>query len=269
MQAIDGFDNIQAAHGRNGGPLPGGTYVMLITACKEDVTGYGNQCLKVAYDVVDGEHAGKYADIANDPEQNWRHEVEIDTQELNGGRLKALIDAVVASNPGYVWDWNEAGLVGKIVGLILQERKQTNTKGKRKGQTSTYLDFWDAVPAQSVRSGEINFVPPVNDKRTNMAQQAEMAAAVPPVAVPQSYGQPVVGPAVPPTPATTPAPSMQGAAIPPAAPPVQTGFGQQQMPMAQPQYQQPMQQPQYQQPMQQPVQAPNVTGVYDEDIPFN
>ena len=120
MQPISGFESVQAVHGRGGGFLPGGTYAMVITAAKEDTTGYGNQSLRIAYDVMEGEHKGIYSDIASDPDQNWRHEVEIDVQEANGARLKALVDAVVASNPGYAWDWNEAGLVGRYVGLVLQ-----------------------------------------------------------------------------------------------------------------------------------------------------
>lgn len=245
MQPINGFENVQAVHGRSGGMLPGGTYVMVITSAKEDTTGYGNQSIRIAYDVASGDYAGKYADIVADPEQNWRHEVEIDVQEANGARFKALIDAVQASNPGYVWDWNEAGLVGKYVGLVLQERKVTLTRGKNKGQDRTYLDFWDAVPAQSVLDGSCNVVPPVNDRRTNKGDQPQ-----------QQVQAPVIEP--------TAAPQV------PAMPQVQ-------QPMMTPQIQQPMQQ---QMPMQQQVQygyqqplQPRPTyqaqpEVADEDIPF-
>jgi hypothetical protein len=259
MQAIQGFENVQAVHGRTGGALPGGTYPMVITSAKEDTTGYGNQSLRVAYDVVEGEYAGRYADIAGDPDQNWRHEVEIDVQEANGARLKALIDAVQASNAGYVWDWNEAGLVGKYVGLVLQERKTTLTRGKNKGQERTYLDFWDAVPYQAVVSGEVNVVPPVNDKRTAKNEDSQDVA---PVAVPAGYAQ-QGAPVQPMQPIQAPQQPVQQAM------PVQPQYmPQQQTIPVQPMYQQ---QPQpvpvgYQQqsmPMQPPAQ-----DVYDEDVPF-
>lgn len=256
MQAIQGFESVQAVHGRTGGMLPGGTYPMVITACKEDTTGYGNQSLRVAYDVVEGEYAGRYADIAGDPEQNWRHEVEIDVQEAGGARLKALVEAVQASNPGYVWDWNEAGLVGKYVGIVLQERKQTNKRGKRKGQTSTYLDFWDAVPYQAVVSGEVNVVPPVNDKRTARDDDEQEAT---PVAVPAGYAR-------------------QGSPVQPMQPmqPIQAPQQpvQQAMPMQQPVYA-PQQQAMPMQPMyqQQPQPVPvgyqqQAVEVANDDIPF-
>lgn len=243
MQPINGFENVQAVHGRSGGMLPGGTYVMVITSAKEDTTGYGNQSIRIAYDVASGDYAGKYADIAADPEQNWKHEVEIDVQEANGARFKALIDAVQASNSGYVWDWNEAGLVGKYVGLVLQERKVTLTRGKNKGQDRTYLDFWDAVPVQSVLDGSCNVVPPVNDKRTNKNEKPQ-----------QQVQAPVIDPSMAPQ-----MPNLPQVQQPTVAPQVQQPMAPQ-MPMQQAQYgyQQQAPRPTYQ---QQP-------DVYDSDIPF-
>jgi hypothetical protein len=239
MQPIQGFDSVQAIHGRQGA-LPGGPYVVVIMRAKEDVTGYGNPCLKVVYDILEGPFAGRFADINADTDQDWRHEVEVDTAEANGARLKALTDAIAASNPGWVWDWNEQNMANRVFGLVLQERKVTRTKGKNKGKDATYLDFWDAVPADAVRAGQVP-TPPVNDRRTSQPQQA-------PVPVPASYGQqqaPVAAPVAP-----------------QAAP---------QAPVAQPTYQQ--QAPTYQQaPAPQYVpqtyqQAPAMP-MADDDIPF-
>jgi len=230
MQPIQGFDNVQAVHGRQG-MLPGGPYVAVVVRAKEDTTGYGNPCLKVVYDIVEGQYANKFADIDADVEQDWRHEVEIDTAEAGGARLKALVDAIAASNPGWVWDWNEGNMVGRVFGLVLQERKITLTKGKNKGKDRTYLDFWDAVPADVVRTGQAP-VPPVNDKRDQQPQT---------MAVPPTFAQQ-------PTPmATQPAPMAQPVAAPMA-----------------PQYQQPYQTAQQQTPM-----APQPAGgLYDSDVPF-
>lgn len=242
MQPISGFEQAQPVHGRrNQQPLRGGTYAVVITAASEDLTGYGNQCLKIAYDITHGEHAGRFSDIAADPEQNWKHQFEVDVQEMQGGRLRTFVEAVEASNPGYAWDWNEAGLVGKHVGIVLQERLQTNQRGRRKGQTSSYLDFWDAVPVTDVLSGAASEVPPVNDRRTNAGEQEAQ-----PVAVPQTFGQQQQQPV--------------------AQPMAQQPIAQPQQPVAQP-YQVPQPQ-QQQQPYQVPVQQPQQPNVYDKDIPF-
>ncbi len=246
MQAINGFENVQAVHGRMQ-PLAAGPHIIQIQAVSEDVTGYGNRCLKLVYDIAEGQDAWRFADIAGDPSMNWRHEVELDLQEQNGARLKALVDAMERDVPGFaaafLSDWNEQRFVNQIVGVVFQERLQTNTRGKRKGQTSRYLDLWDFVPASTIRSGEVNYAPPVNDKRTNKGEQPAQPTTAP-VAAPANFGQ------------QQPAP--QAAPQAPVAP---------QAPMQQPmpqQFQQQYQQPQAPMPMQQNT----VTGVYDQDIPF-
>lgn len=244
MQPIQGFENVQAIHGRQGA-LPGGPYVVMVVRAKEDMTGYGNPCLKVVYDIVEGQFAGKYADVNHDEEQDWRHTAEIDTAEANGARLKTLVDAIAASNPGWVWDWNEQNMVGCVFGLVLQERKVTVSRGKNKGKDRTYLDFWDAVPADMVRAGQVP-TPPVNDKRTSKPAQQ-------PVAVPQQF-------AAPQQTSPTAQPQAPTAPVAPMAAP-------QQAPMAAPAQQQFA--PQYQQQVpQQFAQQPPVTGVADSDIPF-
>ena len=254
MQAIPGFENVQAVHGRTSTRIPGGAYVMRIVRAKEDLTGYGNMCLKVVYDVLEGEYAGLFADIEGDLEQDWKHTVEIDCQEAQGGRLRTLVEALQASNPGYVWDWNEAALAGKVVGLVLQERRTTVTKGKNKGKDRTYLDFWDAVPVDAVRAGTVE-APPVNDQRKPKEDKPKVQA------VPPTFG-------AQPQPAQVQAPVAPQQPMPPQyQQPIQAPAMPQQ-PMQVPQYQQPMPQqqqmqaPQYQQPMQADV------SVYDKDIPF-
>lgn len=251
MQPIQGFESVQAVHGRSSTRLPGGAYVMRIVRCTEDLTGYGNMCLKLVYDVAEGKYAGLYAGIENDKDNDWRHMVEIDTQEAQGGRLRALVDALQASNPGYVWDWNEAALANKVVGIVLQERKVTLTRGQNKGKDRTYLDFWDAVPVDAVRAGQVE-MPPVNDQREQ--KQQPQAVTPPPAVAPVSgqqlmqqvaqaqYQQPQV--------VTGQQLMQQVAQQPMAAPQQQLMQGQQVMPQPTGQAQQPQ------------------ASVYDSEIPF-
>lgn len=272
---IPDYDPNAEQHGKQQA-LPAGPYVVFIQRVKLDTTGYGNQSIKVVYDIADGEFAEIYAGLFDDETMDWRHEVEIDIQQNRGALLNAFIKAVMASNPGYVFDWNDPNnldtLVGKVLGLVLQERLVTVKRGARKGQDSRYLDLWDMVPAESIRSGEVNFVPPVNDKRDHAEPQQ---VAAPPMvnAAPQQVGtmpsvaapQPASSPSIPPLQSVA-APQPQGYGQPAPAPqmqvpqmqapqmgyPAQTAYGYAQ--------QAPVQ--------QQVVQAPNTTGVYDSDIPF-
>lgn len=249
MQPIQGFDNIQAVHGRQG-MLPGGPYVAVVVRAKEDVTGYGNPCLKVVYDIMEGQFAGKFADIAADEDQDWRHTAEVDTAEAGGARLKALTDAIAASNPGWVWDWNEANMIGRVFGLVLQERKITVSKGKNKGKNRTYLDFWDAVPADAVRQGIVH-TPPVNDQRDAPQQPVTVPQGIAQQAAPVAAPNPQYAPQAAPMPPMAPTPPMQQPMAQPVAP---------QQPMAQV----PMS---YQMPAQQPMPQQQA-DVYDHDIPF-
>ena len=261
--------NVQAeSHGRGGGRLKAGTYIVRIDKVEEDVTGYGNQSLKLVYDVAEGECTGIFAEISGDADNDWRHTIEVDCEENNGGRLNSLIKAVALSNPGFppleqwVDDANEQLLVGKFVGVTFQERQVTGTRGKSKGKMVSYLDLWDFIPIEQVRSGNFE-KPPVNDRRDYNAE-AQAASAVAqqevPVGVPQGLGTQAVPNAVPTgVPAGVPA----GASIAPA--PVVPQGAVAQVPGAQaPQY--PQQTVQYQ---QQPVQ-PSVTQseFASQDIPF-
>ena len=269
---IPNYDETREVHGRQQ-KIPAGCYVAIIQRVSLDITGYGNQCLKVVYDIAEGEYAKCFSDMAGDPEQDWKHNFEIDIQQSNGGLLNTFIKAVQLSNPGYVFNWDDPNniesLVGRTFGVVFQQRLYTLTRGANKGQTRDQLDMWDTVDANAIRTGVVNFVPPVNDKRTNKGEAAQGAGApvaVPPTIAPVSNGSA----AAPQQPAYTPIQPAQSAAAP------QPGA---QMPaMQQPAMQAPaMQAPVYQQPAQQPapqmnaqttVQAVTASDLYDSDIPF-
>lgn len=252
MRPIENYDNLQAAHGRRGA-FQAGTYVMRILSCKEVTTGYGNQALDVVFDVAEGPEAGRFADIAYDSTQDWRHHFEVDMDEMGGARVKTLLDAVMASNPGWAildWDTVEERLAGCLVGITLQARLVTGTRGKAKGKTRTYLDFWDALPVAKVRAGDYEDAP-VNDQRDPAAKAQDRPKQTP--QAPAAY-QPQA-PTAPTAPAyQQPVPTAYGT---PQA--YQPAPQQAQMPMAQPApvaYQQPTY-----------PQAP-AASVYDEDVPF-
>lgn len=255
--------NIQSeTHGRNGGRLKAGTYVVRIDSVLEDQTGYGNQSLKLVYNIVEGEFAGFFDDITGDASSDWRHTIEVDVEENNGGRLNSLINAVAASNPGFpaLQQWVEGGanelmLIGKVVGVTFQERLITNKRGKRKGQTSSYLDLWDFLPVDRVRMGQYD-IPPVNDQRDPSSAMAAEQSQVP-VTVPSAMAQgiaqqaPMVGAAPNAAPSAPVVPSPQAAVAAPMAPQVPMAGYQQQAYAPQPQ-----------------VAGVPQQDVYSEDIPF-
>lgn len=270
MRKIENFDQVQAAYGRNGGRLKAGTYIIRIDGVSEDQTNYGNDCLKLVYNIAEGEFAGFFDDIAGQPDMDWRHTIEVDVEDGNGKWLKGLIDAVAASNPGFVWNWDENALIGRFVGVTFQERQTTAKRGKRKGRMQSYLDLWGFVSVEQVRSGDYD-TPAINDKRD---YEAEAKAAAldqqqqTPVSVPSSIAQGMAPQApstnapqnaVPQAPTTVPPTSMtqQVPAAPQTAP--QQGYPQQG-------YQQ--QVPQQQGYQQMPPVSQQNPDMYAQDIPF-
>ena len=64
--------------------------------------------------------------------------------------LKGFTVAVEKSNSGYVWNFDEKSLKGKIVGLVLGEEEFVNSVGKLR--TRTYVESVRSV--DSIRKGD-------------------------------------------------------------------------------------------------------------------
>lgn len=46
--------------------------------------------------------------------------------------FKGLIQAVIDSNPNYVWDWNERSLTGKYIGFVFGEEEYLNNNNEKR-----------------------------------------------------------------------------------------------------------------------------------------
>lgn len=64
--------------------------------------------------------------------------------------LKGFTNAIEASNKGYKWDWNEQGLKGKLVGVVIGEEEYINQKGAVR--TRTYVNAVRSV--ETIEKGE-------------------------------------------------------------------------------------------------------------------
>lgn len=138
MKQFDGFKS--EASGKKFLMLPAGTYVAGIKNVKIDGA-EPDQQLVLRLDIIEGEYAGYYTkrwehDSANaglqqqyqakykgdlrlqipNPENGRRSHPEWDVRAFNNA-----VWCIEQSNPGYKWDWNEAGLKGKVVGINVRE----------------------------------------------------------------------------------------------------------------------------------------------------
>lgn len=120
--------------------LPKGAYVCKIVSAKEDENQYGSRLL-IAFDISEGEYAGYYQEKYNassDESKKWSGVVRVnipaeDGSEADQWRIRAFNSAIVAieaSNPGYLWDWNEKALKGKTVGVVFNEKEFRASDGR-------------------------------------------------------------------------------------------------------------------------------------------
>lgn len=129
MKAFDGFKS--EASGGKFPVLPAGPYVAKIINVKIDGD-EPDQSLILRLDIAEGPHAGYYTNRFNakkDGQYPEKYKGDLRIRIPNPDNTKAMypesdvrrfndaIYRIEQSNPGYHWDWNERGLIGRIVGV--------------------------------------------------------------------------------------------------------------------------------------------------------
>jgi hypothetical protein len=144
MKPIANFEEVKAS-GEGFEKLGPGGYVIEIQECDDYED---KQYLYALYDIAEGDFKGKFSD-AFFSDKEYAHNLYLSYKDSAAGMFKNFTDSVEKSNPGYAWDWNEAGLKGKLVGIILREEEYTGNDGIVK----TRLTKASFKPATDIRSG--------------------------------------------------------------------------------------------------------------------
>ena len=184
MKAFEGFKS-EKSGAAGFGQLPTGAYVGKITSVK--VEGQEpDQTLAIAVDVTEGEHAGYFSLRLKHDQENSSGKYEVKYKGVyrlripNAANTKAMypesdlkrfndaIWRIEASNPGYHWDWNEKGLVGRAVGFSMQEDEYN-------GNTFTRIGRFEVV--DDVRAGSVPMMKP--RKPRNNTAAVTTSSAVP------------------------------------------------------------------------------------------
>lgn len=133
MKPINNYENVQASTGEFARPSAGGYICKIVDV--EDVPmneqGKGDY-LRIEYDIADGEFKGYYKEQFDRWGGNWNASFIRSYKEKAQGMFKHFTNCIEASNAGYEWDWNEKGLIGKVVGLVLGEEDYKNSAGEIK-----------------------------------------------------------------------------------------------------------------------------------------
>lgn len=140
MKAIQNWDSIKEVGGTIEN-LPSGAYVCEIKQAEEKSNRNGGTRLEVSFDVCEGDYKNWFMEDwkSQDREDKfWRGIINqnvpneySDKFDLQCRFFKRFTNAVEASNPGYHWDWNEASLKGKKVGVVFGEYERESQRGTR------------------------------------------------------------------------------------------------------------------------------------------
>lgn len=181
MRPFNNYDTTQTISAR--AQLPVGAYICQIFKAEEKVytspKGEWHK-LEVSFDISEGEHKDFYANdykAQTGEDKKWKGILRMNIPSDDGSEadnwakrsFKTNILAIEESNNGYHWDWNEAQLKGKTVGIVFRS-EEWEYNGKRGWRTAPFK----MVPAADVKSGNIKIPDPkpLNGKAASQASTA-------------------------------------------------------------------------------------------------
>ena len=140
--------------------LPAGGYVVEIQAGVISKYPSGDEYLDIVFDIAEGEYKDYYRDQFEEstlPDKRYKGHIRVNLPKDDGSeqdaytlrRLKTAITAIEHSNEGYTFNWDEATLKGKTVGLLFRN-KEYSWQGREGFWTEPFL----FISADRVRSGD-------------------------------------------------------------------------------------------------------------------
>jgi hypothetical protein len=157
MKVIENYGSVQVSSGEFARPTAGGYICKIMDV--EDVPineqGKGDY-IRIEYDIADGDFKGYYKEQFERWGSNWNASFIRSYKEKALGMFKHFTNCVEKSNAGYEWDWNEKGLIGKVVGLVLGEEEYKNSIGEIK----TKLVVSQVKTVEEIKNGDFKIPAP-------------------------------------------------------------------------------------------------------------
>lgn len=161
MKAFNGLEIKKSVSANE--PLPAGGYVAKILNAKVEEYSWGEK-LVISFDIAEGEYKDFFRKQYNEntrEDKKWKGNFRLTVPQENNQYFDSqkrtfgnAIWAIEESNPGYHWDWNEAALRGKMVGVLFRNFEWEMDDG-RSGWSTECCTF---VSVDDVRTG--NFKQP-------------------------------------------------------------------------------------------------------------
>lgn len=157
MKAFNGFEAKKQGGERE--KLPAGGYVAKIMNAEEISYSWGSVLL-ISFDVIEGEYKDffrrDYQENTNE-DRKWRGTYRLTIPRDDGSEKDEwtkrtfgnAIWAIEDSNRGYTWDWNEAGLKNKTVGVLFRNREW-----EMSGNTGWTTECCKLTSVDDIRNGK-------------------------------------------------------------------------------------------------------------------
>ena len=156
MKAFNGLEIKKSVSASE--PLPAGGYVAKILNAKVEKYSWG-EVLVISFDIAEGEYkdffSKQYKENTREDKKwkgNFRLTVPQESNQYFDSQKRTFGNAIWAieeSNPGYHWDWNEAALKGKMVGVLFRNFEWAMDDG-RSGWSTECCTF---VSVEDVQTG--------------------------------------------------------------------------------------------------------------------
>ena len=159
MKRIENYETVQASSGEFARPTAGGYICKIMDV--EDVPLNSKEpnkgdYIRIEYDIADGEFKGYYKEQFDRWGGNWFASFIRSYKETAVGMFKHFTNCVEKSNAGYEWDFNEKGLIGKVVGLVLGEEEYEN----KSGEIKTKLIVSQVKTVEEIKNGDFKVPAP-------------------------------------------------------------------------------------------------------------
>lgn len=188
MRPFKDYETTQTITGSR--QLPVGAYICTILKAEEKVynTSKGGEWhkLEISFDIAEGENKGFYAAdyrAQTGEDKKWKGVIRLNVPNDDGSEMdawnkrsfKTNMQAIEESNNGYHWDWNEAQLKNKTVGIVF--RSEEWEYNGRSGWRTAAFKF---IPAADVKSGNFKIPDPKPLKgKASAPQPVVNASALP------------------------------------------------------------------------------------------
>lgn len=156
MNITPGYEKA-AAYDGSSERLPAGGYICRIMKAWVETTRNGSEQLVLALEIAEGNYEGFArkqfnSRKANNPNAAWPcifKQFALGTDGQTNPFFKGMLKSIEESNAGYVWNWQEATLANKMIGMIFREEEFEASDGSIK--TTVRPAFPRSV--QTIRNG--------------------------------------------------------------------------------------------------------------------